>query len=1346
MSNNSTLFSARGRSPTQRLKRTDSEAGLPSKTDPPSLRKSLVTALTMENEDVNASVRTLIRSASGSRSYQPHGSDDNISHSREDLIASMSSNRFPEGRSLRRPLGKERRAFSRSTDKYEEDAESSRETRSKSRQVFTSSLDRTPITSALKNSEKKKPTQPPRISQSSAILLQQTDSEDSDTNTAIHVLRNSIKTVSAPHRLSSEEAQSSENEDVQEAVSAQLLDGVRQEPPLLDPEVPVLAQMLIPSDEPNERLNDGSPANVLTLKKPLGTWNNASSDNEAVMLRGGPVKHAVQHAEASPVDEDEPVINGVTDAELRSSILPPLAGLVSSEAQAMKRVLQGHTKNMGSDQEYLMRPALRQAKADCINAVGPQLDNSIPDPFDALVGSLYSVAEKLQPDAKNQALVRLHSRIFNSSYTTHSDGSIHFDNVEYESQLSALPRYRSIVRLGPNVLAKNDRTLKYMPYFTSEEDPTSRQKKELHDELQKRYIDRVETLPAQRKCSELAEFWRECVEDFLEEINISFYDIVYFLLYNHDGLINSHAELSPEASAEIQVAEDECPSCRTRIGRRDWARLVDAWDTGELPQPDETKLAPAGLACRVFLDIAKFSIWHIASSALPVQQLFQEVKQSGLEGKSSTLCLICHLHDCPTHGAYLEHASGAASASDSAEDSENDGEVGHNVRQRVAISERHEIVLGNHRCSIFCVDPDVPSQDILGLHPDGEIKGHFNDAISKDRVEGFDDEQLCSDKCFWAVQARPDDSPSALSLSPETMSLYRHILPTFLSSRRSPCLIALGLHQVSCLDVFKEMRGDAKATKHPRSLEDAEVIPEARKNHIFDHYSETSNTHALDHRVPFVPCSHPGPCDKEANCSCYKNRTSCERICGCSKDCGRRYTGCKCVAKGRKVCFQSNDCDCWRLNRECDPWICGSCGVLEVLDPVNRYDEGIQEFRCKNAKLQRDVPRRTLKGRSDVQGWGLFAGEDIKRHEYIGEYKGEIVGESESDRRGAVYHHRGVEYLFKLNKDQEIDSSRAGNKMRFINNSLRNDVINVEAKKMFCNGVQRIMLFSKKPIEAGKELFFNYGYPKSVTKNFWEPGEGPGQSGEEEHESDEDEDQGKGKAVQSSVYAMKQPRKKGIGRRITSKQQARRNGRWVRIVQDDTEFQGDITTAQKLAPFISTGSDANPRSQSRKKRKRLDEDSQHNMDELANPIVQALSANAASADSVPIGSSFHSAPEIAESDSEDGDEDVASEESPTSGDEEEEEEGEEEELDNEEEDDEDENSSSEVARRRRISAGDTRYGGRAQKAGWETRRLKQALGHAEEEGRRRPKKTRGQPTARGSYRGTGGRPRKRGLR
>lgn len=68
-----------------------------------------------------------------------------------------------------------------------------------------------------------------------------------------------------------------------------------------------------------------------------------------------------------------------------------------------------------------------------------------------------------------------------------------------------------------------------------------------------------------------------------------------------------------------------------------------------------------------------------------------------------------------------------------------------------------------------------------------------------------------------------------------------------------------------------------------------------------------------------------------------------------------------------------------------------------------------------------------------------------------------------------------------------MDSTRAGNKLRFINNSAKSP--NCMPKVLLCNTVVRIGMFAIKDIKAGEELFFNYNYPIDVTKHFWEKGE-----------------------------------------------------------------------------------------------------------------------------------------------------------------------------------------------------------------------------------------------------------------
>ena len=164
------------------------------------------------------------------------------------------------------------------------------------------------------------------------------------------------------------------------------------------------------------------------------------------------------------------------------------------------------------------------------------------------------------------------------------------------------------------------------------------------------------------------------------------------------------------------------------------------------------------------------------------------------------------------------------------------------------------------------------------------------------------------------------------------------------------------------------------------------------------------------------------------------------------------------------------------MNRECDPDLCGGCGVHLVLDPVNRYDDAIQKNHCQNAPIQLGVPKRTLLGDSRVHGFGLYAGEPIKENEFVGEYTGEIITKEETERRGVIYREQNRSYLFNLNRDQEIDSQRLGNKIRFINHAAKTSSLRNLAPKIFlCNMVQRIGMFAIKDIAVGKELFFDYG-------------------------------------------------------------------------------------------------------------------------------------------------------------------------------------------------------------------------------------------------------------------------------
>lgn len=289
----------------------------------------------------------------------------------------------------------------------------------------------------------------------------------------------------------------------------------------------------------------------------------------------------------------------------------------------------------------------------------------------------------------------------------------------------------------------------------------------------------------------------------------------------------------------------------------------------------------------------------------------------------------------------------------------------------------------------------------------------------------------------------------------------------------------------------------------PAETRSVQASPQKReKRRNIDHWVENTQTARLNDRPTFYPCSHPGKSCEEAYCSCCQSDVMCEKSCACSPSCSRRYHGCTCKAtrarRGEKpLCFDDDRCECFRLYRECDPDLCGSCGVDTVLDPENRDVDYSAFGLCSNLSIQMGIPKRTLVGTSKVHGFGLYIGEEVRAGEFVGEYKGEQINGEEDVRRGDLYHYQNLSYLFQVNEGKplillfehtkhkltsvvecELDSTRFGNKIRFINHATSDP--NIRAKVLLVNTVARIGFYANRDLHTGEELFFNYG------KAFWD--------------------------------------------------------------------------------------------------------------------------------------------------------------------------------------------------------------------------------------------------------------------
>lgn len=112
-----------------------------------------------------------------------------------------------------------------------------------------------------------------------------------------------------------------------------------------------------------------------------------------------------------------------------------------------------------------------------------------------------------------------------------------------------------------------------------------------------------------------------------------------------------------------------------------------------------------------------------------------------------------------------------------------------------------------------------------------------------------------------------------------------------------------------------------------------------------------------------------------------------------------------------------------------------------------------------------DHPLVEIRG-SVIHGWGGFARTDIATDTEVIEYLGERITKEVSNERCEENNY----YIFNLDDTWDLDGNVDWNPARFLNHSCEP---NCEAEQ---DDENRIWIRSLKPIQAGEELTFNYGY------------------------------------------------------------------------------------------------------------------------------------------------------------------------------------------------------------------------------------------------------------------------------
>ncbi|ORY89323.1 hypothetical protein BCR35DRAFT_300456 [Leucosporidium creatinivorum] len=113
--------------------------------------------------------------------------------------------------------------------------------------------------------------------------------------------------------------------------------------------------------------------------------------------------------------------------------------------------------------------------------------------------------------------------------------------------------------------------------------------------------------------------------------------------------------------------------------------------------------------------------------------------------------------------------------------------------------------------------------------------------------------------------------------------------------------------------------------------------------------------------------------------------------------------------------------------------------------------------------------------RSGIEGYGLFAMEQILAGEMVIEYVGELIRQQVADRREKAYERQGIgsSYLFRVDEDLVVDATKKGNLGRLINHCC---VPNCTAKIITINGVKKIVIYAKTNIEPDEEVTYDYHF------------------------------------------------------------------------------------------------------------------------------------------------------------------------------------------------------------------------------------------------------------------------------
>lgn len=347
---------------------------------------------------------------------------------------------------------------------------------------------------------------------------------------------------------------------------------------------------------------------------------------------------------------------------------------------------------------------------------------------------------------------------------------------------------------------------------------------------------------------------------------------------------------------------------------------------------------------------------------------------------------------------------------------------------------------------------------------------------------------ICSKECFLIPQnsqppfAENERAPWSL----EELCLLKEATLLF---HRDPCRLSVVVGTKTCRQVHVRIEHeeqwissalDALSTERKVPMQEIFkdlTVKQPRRKRA---YKSTISAKQFGGESNFAACDHPGPCTEEV-CPCVRRHKYCETRCGCHHDryvskggkivshervttCGQTQSMCDCVGG---TCSTSS-CSCRENGVACVPGVCG-CDATCLPGEVQT-----RERKCRNSDFIVGRHKRTLVGKSDIDGFGLFAGCDFEKGDVVGLYNGVLWSSNLVEAATAVGEALKRTFAFNITRDHDIDATLMGSKVRFANHGKTGDRRNCEAKEVFIRGEICMALITTRAVKTGEEFLFDY--------------------------------------------------------------------------------------------------------------------------------------------------------------------------------------------------------------------------------------------------------------------------------